>query len=149
MRSPSSSDGIHILTIEDVRAVYDSLVGAAAAGLLDAVLGPWTEQVQDGWEALLATLYPVFGQDKYPTLALKAARILHGGATTQYLMDGNKRLATAVMEHQLAVNRRRLTATNDELAAFVLDVSTSGSQDHDAKIASAADWIDARLASVG
>lgn len=90
----------------------------------------------------------MFGQDKYPTLALKAARVLHGGATTQYLLDGNKRLATAVMEHQLAVNRCRLTATNDELTAFVLDVSTSGSQDHDATIAAAAEWIDARLVPV-
>ncbi len=139
---------MRILDIENIRRVHEELVQAAADDILEFGLGPWTEQVADGWAALLSSLHPVFGQDKYPTLALKAARIIHGGATTQYLMDGNKRLETAIMEQQLAVNGYTLNASSEELIAFVLDVSTSGSQDHDAKIEAAATWIDARLVPV-
>lgn len=41
--------------------------------------------LRDGWESIIPTLHQ-FGKDRYPGLALKAARILYGGSTTQHLI---------------------------------------------------------------
>lgn len=98
MRSQSPDDAIDVVTIEDVKHLHGKLARDRAAGRTEYGVGPWTERVEDGWQAIIATLHPVFGQDKYPTV------ILYGGATTQYLVDGNKRLAAAVMLAQLRLN---------------------------------------------
>ena len=60
----------------------------------------------------------VFGTDAYPTLALKAAALLHSLAKSHALVDGNKRLAWLATTVFLELNGHG-TALDDE-AAFRL-----------------------------
>ena len=86
----------------------------------------------------------MFGHDRYPSLAEKAAWIVYAGSTTQHLMDGNKRLTTTVALTLLDINGYCLSATADELEAFILSISTRGA-DHQQAIADAAQWIGSRM----
>lgn len=95
---------MRIVTLDDARSVHATLVRIASEGIHETTLGPLTDSARAGWAAIIASVHPVFGQDAYATLSLKSARLLCGGATTQHLMDGNKRLSTAVMHEQLAIN---------------------------------------------
>jgi death-on-curing protein len=73
-------------------------------GLLDAALG--------------RPRSTVFGKEAYPTLALKAAALLHSLAKSHPLVDGNKRLAWLATTVFLELNGHG-TALDDE-AAFRL-----------------------------
>jgi death-on-curing protein len=78
-------------------------------GLLDAALG--------------RPRSTVFGNDAYPTLALKAAALLHSLAKSHPLVDGNKRLAWLATTVFLELNVHG-TALDDEAAfRLVWDVS--------------------------
>lgn len=65
----------------------------------------------------------VFEVDAYPSLAEKAAALLHSLARNHGLVDGNKRLALAGAVAFLGVNGYRLTLTNDEAYSLVLAVA--------------------------
>ncbi|MCS6834951.1 MAG: type II toxin-antitoxin system death-on-curing family toxin [Anaerolineae bacterium] len=52
--------------------------------------------------------HSVFGQDAYPTLAEKAAALLHAVARNHPFADGNKRSATLAMLFMLEVNGQRV-----------------------------------------
>ncbi|RWZ68107.1 type II toxin-antitoxin system death-on-curing family toxin [Labedella populi] len=65
----------------------------------------------------------VLGADAYPTLAEKAAALVHSLAKNHPLVDGNKRLALAGLIVFLGVNGRRLTWSNDEAYDFIVDVA--------------------------
>jgi death on curing protein len=57
-----------------------------------------------------------FGDEEfYPTLAGKAASLLHGFATTQAFVDGNKRMAVYAATAFLLINGYRLTLGNVEM----------------------------------
>ena len=60
----------------------------------------------------------MFGQDAYPTLAEKAAALLHSVAQNQALVDGNKRLALLCADAFVRINGCRLGLSDD--AAFEL-----------------------------
>jgi death-on-curing protein len=64
-----------------------------------------------------------FGQEAYPTLAEKAAALLHSLARNHALIDGNKRLALAGLIAFYGVNGWRLTLTNDEAYDLVMAVA--------------------------
>lgn len=55
-----------------------------------------------------------FGQDAYPTLAAKAAALMHSLARNHALADGNKRLALLATVVFLRINGYDLDATDDE-----------------------------------
>ncbi len=65
-----------------------------------------------------------FGEDAYPGLPEKAAALLHSLARNHALVDGNKRLALAGTIAFLGLNGLRLTFTNEEVYAFVIQVAT-------------------------
>lgn len=65
----------------------------------------------------------VLGADAYPTLAEKAAALVHSLAKNHPLVDGNKRLTLAALIVFLGVNGRRLTWSNDEAYDFIMDVA--------------------------
>jgi death-on-curing protein len=65
-----------------------------------------------------------FGADAYEGLETKAAALLHSLARNHALVDGNKRLALAGTIAFLGVNGRRLTLTNDEAYALIMDVAS-------------------------
>jgi death-on-curing protein len=66
----------------------------------------------------------VFGDEAYPTLATKAAALLHSIARNHPLIDGNKRLAWTATKAFCAMNGYWLQMTDvDAAEAFVLDVA--------------------------
>jgi death on curing protein len=62
----------------------------------------------------------VFGRDAYPSLALKAAAMLHSLARNHALIDGNKRLAWLAAVVFLDLNGYESTLSDDQ--AFDLDM---------------------------
>jgi len=65
----------------------------------------------------------IFGADAYPSLAEKAAALLHSIAGNHAFVDGNKRLALAATIAFLGVNGQRLTLSNDEAYDLVIAVA--------------------------
>jgi death-on-curing protein len=68
----------------------------------------------------------LFGQEAYPTLAGKAAALMHSLAGNHALVDGNKRLALLATAVFLRINGYRLDLTDDE--AFDLTLSVAAGQ---------------------
>jgi death-on-curing protein len=68
-----------------------------------------------------------FGEDAYPTLALKAAALLHSIARNHALVDGNKRLAWLATVVFLDINGHA-TDIDDE-AAFSLVMRVAAGDD--------------------
>jgi len=66
----------------------------------------------------------VFGEDAYPTLAEKAAALMHSIARNHALVDGNKRLAWAAARVFCLLNGRDLAFAVDDAEALVLGVAT-------------------------
>ena len=69
-----------------------------------------------------------FGTDAYRTLTEKAAALTHSLVRNHGLIDGNKRLGLAALIAFLGLNGRRLTWSNDDAYAFIIDIA-SGRQD--------------------
>ena len=65
-----------------------------------------------------------FGEDAYPTLALKAAALLHSIAGNHALVDGNKRLAWVATVVFLDLNSSAPNVTKDAAFDLVIDVTT-------------------------
>jgi death on curing protein len=68
----------------------------------------------------------LFGQEAYPTLAGKAAALMHSLACNHALVDGNKRLALLATVVFLRINGYVLDLTDDE--AFDLTMSVAAGQ---------------------
>jgi death-on-curing protein len=64
-----------------------------------------------------------FGTDAYPTLALKAAALLHSIAGNHALVDGNKRLAWLATVVFLDLNGAATALADDAAFALVMDVA--------------------------
>lgn len=125
----SVEEPVDYLTVEDLLEV--------AAGVLDEVA------VRD--LGLLATAAgrprtSVFGRDAYPSLAAKAAALLHSLARNHALVDGNKRLAWAATRVFCLLNGKNLTYEIDDAETVVLAVAAG-----DRDVPELAEWIRARL----
>ncbi len=68
----------------------------------------------------------LFGREAYPTLAGKAAALMHSLACNHALVDGNKRLALLAAVVFLRINGHVLDLTDDE--SFDLTVSVAAGQ---------------------
>jgi len=104
---------VDYLTIEDLLEI--------AAGVLDDVA------VRDRGLLASAAGRPqtsVFGEDAYPTLAEKAAALMHSIARNHALVDGNKRLAWAATRVFCLLNDTDLVFEIDDAEALVLAVAT-------------------------
>ncbi len=66
-----------------------------------------------------------FGEDAYPTLALKAAALLHGLAGNHALVDGNKRIAWFATTVFLDLNSCRSDLDDQTAFELVMDVAAS------------------------
>jgi death-on-curing protein len=105
---------VDYLTLEDVLGLVNAL-GAGPVrdlGLLESAC----HRPQAGF----------FGQEAYPTLAGKAAALMHSLACHHALVDGNKRLALLATVVFLRVNSHCLDLTDDE--AFDLTLSVAAGQ---------------------
>ena len=76
------------------------------------------------------------GQELYPTILEKAARLGYGLIHNHPFVDGNKRIGMYVMLTFLEVNGIRLDCTNDEVVEVGLAVA-SGAMDYEALLA----WV--------
>lgn len=106
--------GTEYLSLEDLLDLVNAL-GAGPVrdlGLLDSAC----HRPQAGF----------FGQQAYPTLAGKAAALMHSLACHHALVDGNKRLALLATVVLLRINGCRLDLTDDE--AFDLTLSVAAGQ---------------------
>lgn len=65
----------------------------------------------------------VFGVDAYPTLAGKAAALLHSIVANHALVDGNKRLGWLAAVVFLDLNGRSVTLDDDAAFRLVMDVA--------------------------
>jgi len=65
----------------------------------------------------------VFGADAYPTLAGKAAALLHSIVVTHALVDGNKRLGWLATVVFLDLNGRSVTLDDEAAFGLVMDVA--------------------------
>lgn len=109
-----SVPAVEYLTVEDVLGLLNVL-GAGPVrdlGLLDSAC----HRPQAGF----------LGQEAYPTLAGKAAALMHSLAGNHALVDGNKRLALLATVVFLRINGHRLDLTDDE--AFDLTLSVASGQ---------------------
>lgn len=64
-----------------------------------------------------------FGREAYPTLAGKAAALMHSLAGNHALVDGNKRLALLATVVFLRINGCALDLTDDEAFALTMSVA--------------------------
>lgn len=112
------------LSIDDVLFIAQRTLGAEFLirdhGLLESALA------RPGASA--------FGKDAYEGLELKSAALTHSLARNHALMDGNKRLSLACLIAFLGLNGRRLTLTNDEAYALIIEIA-SGTLDEVSHIA--------------
>lgn len=71
------------------------------------------------------------GEDLYPTLCAKAARLCFGLVKNHPMVDGNKRLGAHVMLVFLALNGCELSYTQGELSGIILDLAAgkTGAED--------------------
>ena len=110
----SNAAAVEYLSLEDLLGMVKAL-GAGPVrdlGLLDSAC----HRPQAGF----------FGQEAYPTLAGKAAALMHSLACNHALVDGNKRLALLATVVFLRINGYCLELTDDE--AFDLTMSAAAGQ---------------------
>lgn len=71
------------------------------------------------------------GEDLYPTLCARAARLCFGLVKNHPMVDGNKRLGAHVMLVFLALNGCELSYTQEELSGIILDLAAgkTGAED--------------------
>lgn len=65
----------------------------------------------------------LFGEDAYPTLALKAATLLHSIASSHALADGNKRPALLAAVTFVRLNGGSFTLRQDEAFDLIMAVA--------------------------
>ncbi len=90
---------------------YGGSSGLRDAGLLES--------------ALASPRQTMFDQELYPDLAAKAAILLIGLLKNHPFVDGNKRTAFITLLRFLEMNDCTLSATEDELFEFILNIITA------------------------
>jgi death-on-curing protein len=86
----------------------------------------------------------VGGKDAYPTLIDKAAALGFSLIRNHGFIDGNKRIAHAVMEVFLVLNGRELRASVDEQERFMVALATG-----EVSRAALAEWLRIHVADLG
>lgn len=74
--------------------------------------------------ALTAPFQTYSGEELYPTLQTKAARLGFGLIKNHAMVDGNKRLGTHTMLIFLSLNGCELDYTQEELSSLILDIAS-------------------------
>ena len=83
------------------------------------------------FDSALETPFQSFGGDElYPTIQAKAARLGYGLIKNHCMIDGNKRIGTHAMLVFLALNGIELRYTQKELYETILDVA-AGNIEHE------------------
>jgi death-on-curing protein len=113
---PEGAEPVY-LEVADALELYAAIVGGTAAQAAD--------QLRDraGLESALGRPrnYALYED---ADLALQAAALAHGIAESQTFIDGNKRLALIAMLTFLEINGFEVEASDPELAAWIIGLST-------------------------
>lgn len=80
--------------------------------------------------ALESPFHSFGGEELYPSIHAKAARLCYGLVKNHAMADGNKRIGAHAMLVFLAVNGYELRYTQKELSDLILDVA-DGKKDYD------------------
>ena len=82
-------------------------------------------------ESALETPFQSFGgEELYPSIQAKAARLCYGLVKNHSMVDGNKRIGAHAMLVFLALNGRELEYTQKELSDIILEIA-AGSKECD------------------
>ena len=82
-------------------------------------------------ESALETPFQSFGgEELYPSVQAKAARVCYGLVKNHSMVDGNKRIGAHAMLVFLALNGRELEYTQKELSNIILEIA-AGSKECD------------------
>ncbi len=111
---------IRYLTFDDAIEAIRSLASRGVGPIRDVGL-------LDG--ALARPRASAFGEDAYPTIALKAAALGHSIAKNHSLVDGNKRLALLLTMDFLDLNGCRAELSDDEAFDLVIGVAAGAIDD--------------------
>lgn len=83
-------------------------------------------------ESALETPFQSYGgEELYPSIQAKAARLCYGLVKNHAMVDGNKRIGVHAMLVFLSVNGYELTYTQKELSDLILDVVADKKQYED------------------
>ena len=93
-------------------------------------------------ESALARPKPVFGMDRYPSLAEKAATLIWGITKNHPFNDGNKRAALTTGFSFLFINRHVVLADQDESVQMCLGIADNNIGYSEEYIST---WIDERI----
>jgi death-on-curing protein len=119
------------LDLDDLLAAAEAALGRPPevrdAGILDA--------------ATARTRASVYGEDAYPSLADKAAALLHSIVTGHPLVDGNKRLGWVAVRLFCRVNGHDLHAPIDDAFELVRAVAEGSLRDVPAIAARLQPWL--------
>ncbi|MFA9466315.1 MAG: type II toxin-antitoxin system death-on-curing family toxin [Velocimicrobium sp.] len=78
-------------------------------------------------ESAIETLFQTFGgEELYPGIQAKAARLCYGLVKNHAMVDGNKRIGAHAMLVFLALNGQELKYTQTEISVIVTKVEASG-----------------------
>ena len=98
--------------------------------VVEAALGsPGVRDVGLLESALARPRTSVFGDDAYPTLAMKAAALVHSIVTNHALVDGNKRLGLVALRLFVGMNDHDLVATQDEKFDLIMAIADGSLRD--------------------
>ena len=117
------------ITADDVIALHSRVIQTSGGidGLCDRA----------GLEAAIAAPLQAFGgQDLFPSMLEKIARLGYGLAANHAFIDGNKRIGAHVMLVFLAINGIELDYTQEELIDIILQIASGR-----AKAADLLEWI--------
>ncbi len=119
-----------VILVDQVILIHQDAIGAGPLIRRGALEG-----------AVVAPFQAVFGQELYPSLVLKTAKLIEGISRAQAFQDGNKRLAWLSGMILLETNGLFLQDVDpQETADFVL-----GIQGDAAGLRTAALWLNARV----
>ena len=122
-----------ILTISEIIELHEKLIIATggSAGLRDQGLLE---------SAVLGSYQSFGGEDLYPTIIEKAARLAYAICKNHPFVDGNKRVSVTSLLVILRMNDINLSFTQQELIALGLGIA-DGSLDFESIVA----WINAHI----
>lgn len=116
--------------MEENEPVYIEFADALElyAAIIGGTVGQAADQLRDqaGLESALGRPRN-YAHYREADLALQAAALAHGRAESQAFIDGNKRLALVSMLTFLEVNGCQVTATDPELADWIIGLSAGTS----------------------
>jgi len=109
---------VRYLTIDEIFAIHDRAIREYGGSPELMILGHLEA-------TLAAPRQTMFGEELYPNVLSKAAILFYLLIKNHPFLDGNKRTAFLALMRFLNLNDYTLSATNDELYQFTIDVASS------------------------